>query len=87
LYLLLETQRECYTCHLKKELSILTNQVGIELNKYEIIPYIICGLGVVVSIIITAGTAAHVIMVRIISQTAVIFSAIHLPQLIMIYKF
>jgi hypothetical protein len=39
-------------------------------------PYIICGFGKEVNHIITAGTEAHTIMVRIINQTAVIFSAI-----------
>jgi hypothetical protein len=33
-------------------------------------------VGVVVNHIITAGTAAHAIIVKMISQTAVIFSAI-----------
>ena len=73
--------------HLIMPTLLLTNQLNAGLNKSEINPYIICGFGVVVSIIMTTGIAAHVIIVRIISQTAVIFSAILLPQLIMIYKF
>ena len=61
---------------IKKKSSNHKILIGMILINCWLKPYIICGFGEDVNNIITAGTEAQTIMVRIISQTAVIFSAI-----------